>query len=243
VPGNIRSGGCRLGFPMNLEPLPAAPLQERGPGATSGAVTTLSLQLVATTEEMANAFRSRFSGLPRTTILHLRWEQLPPHDCFVTAGNSFGLMSAGIDAAVVGAFGPAIQEAVQLHIMNNFLGEQPVGSAFILPTGHARVPFLCHAPTMRVPGDISQTDNVYRATRAALLSIYHHNRASEGPIASVAMPAFGAGFGGVRPDEVARQMAVAWRLFLELPYPPSWDRVLQRERLICWDADQRRVKS
>jgi O-acetyl-ADP-ribose deacetylase (regulator of RNase III) len=46
-------------------------------------------------------------------------------------------------------------------------------------------------------------------------------RASDPTIGSVVFPAFGAGFGQVAPDEVARQMAVAWKLFLEPPYPPT----------------------
>jgi O-acetyl-ADP-ribose deacetylase (regulator of RNase III) len=203
----------------------------------------MSLKLVAMTEVMASAFRRRFQPYSTVEVVLGRWEELAPHDCFVTAGHSNGLMSAGIDAAVVNRFGPEVQDAVQLRIMNDFLGEQPVGSAFLLETGSADVPFLCHAPTMRLPGDITGTDNVYRATRAALLSIYHHNRSSDRAIGSVAFPAFGAGFGAVAPDECARQMAVAWRLFLEPPYPPTWDRALARERLIGWDDDERRVAS
>jgi O-acetyl-ADP-ribose deacetylase (regulator of RNase III) len=206
-------------------------------------VSPLALQLVATTEEMVAAFRARFRAYPDVDVVLGRWEELPPHDCFVTAGNSYGLMSAGIDAAVVRELGPEVQDAVQLRILNEYLGEQPVGTAFLLRTGSTRVPFLCHAPTMRLPGDITRTDNVYRATRAALLSIYHHNRTSESTIGSVVFPAFGAGFGGVAPDEVARQMAVAWRFFLEPPYPPNWDRAVERERLICRDGDERRVAS
>lgn len=206
-------------------------------------MNTISLRLVATTEEMEAAFRARFEPYPDVTVARGNWEELPAHDCFVTAGNSYGLMSAGTDAAVVRAFGAQLQDVVQLRIMNDFLGEQPVGTAFLLPTGSPRVPFLCHAPTMRLPGDITGSDNVYRATRAALLCVYHHNRSSEPGITSVVFPAFGAGFGGVAPDEVARQMAVAWKLFSEPPYPPNWDRALTRERLICWDVEMRRVVS
>ena len=204
-------------------------------------MTNLSLFLVGTTDAMVAAFQSSFAAWPTVRAVRGRWEDLPDHDCFVTAGNSYGLMSAGMDAAVVERFGTAIQDAVQLRIMNDFLGEQPVGSAFVIATGNAGVPFLCHAPTMRVPGDITRTDNVYRATRAALLAIYHHNRATDRVIQTVAFPAFGTGFGNVPPDEAARQMAVAWRLFLEPPYPPNWDRVLHREKLICWEGDERRV--
>jgi O-acetyl-ADP-ribose deacetylase (regulator of RNase III) len=206
--------------------------------------TEFSITIVVTNAALAEAFRSRFDPLPRATVVESKWEDLPTHDCFVTAGNSYGLMSAGIDAAVVRRLGEPIEQAVQLHILNTFLGEQPVGTAFITPTGDAWVPMLCHAPTMRVPGDISETDNVYRATRAALMCIYHHNRqAAAPPLRSVVFPAFGAGFGRVPPLEVARQMAVAWQLFLEAPYPPDWDRVIRRERVITYDGDQRRVRT
>lgn len=207
-------------------------------------MSPFSLHLVATSEDMAAAFRARFLPYPGVRVTLGRWEALPPHDCFVTAGNAYGLMSAGIDAVVVHRFGERIQEAVQLRILNAYLGEQPVGTAFLLETGHAEVPYLCHAPTMRLPGDIRGTDNVYLAARAALLCVYHHNREAEpqAGIGSVVFPAFGAGFGGVPPDEVARQMAVAWRLFCEPPYPPSWDRAVERERLICRDGDERRVR-
>ncbi|MFT3768440.1 MAG: macro domain-containing protein [Minicystis sp.] len=135
----------------------------------------IDLRLVATTDEMATAFRSRFEPFPSVSVALARWEDLPPHDCFVTAGNSYGLMSAGTDAAVVREFGPQMREAVQLRIMNEFLGEQPVGTAFLLATGGSRVPFVCHAPTMRLPGDISrnlaQRQRLPRRARSASLHL------------------------------------------------------------------------
>lgn len=197
---------------------------------------SFSITLVVTHQEFATAYAARFRRLPRASVVTARWEALPPHDCFVTAGNSYGLMSAGIDAVVVREFGESIQQAVQLHILNTYLGEQPVGTAFLLPTGNARVPLLCHAPTMRVPRDISGTDNIYRATLAALLCIHHHNRSMQRRIASVVLPSFGTGFGRVPVNEAARQMAVAWELFLEAPYPPDWDRVVRREQMIMGTA-------
>jgi O-acetyl-ADP-ribose deacetylase (regulator of RNase III) len=200
-----------------------------------------SVTFAVTSASLADAFRARFEALPRASVVESRWQDLPSHDCFVTAANAYGLMSAGIDAAVVGVLGESVQRTVQLHILNTFLGEQPIGTAFLVPTDSAWVPMLCHAPTMRVPADISETDNVYRATRAALLCIYHHNRQAAAPLQSVVFPAFGAGFGGLSADESARQMAVAWQLFLEPPYLPDWDRVVRRERIITHAGDQRRV--
>jgi O-acetyl-ADP-ribose deacetylase (regulator of RNase III) len=127
-------------------------------------------------------------------------------------------MTAGIDAAVVAHCGAPIMTAVQRRIMDDYLGEQPVGSAFILPTANALHPYLCHAPTMRIPCDISGTDRVYAATWAALLAIYAHNRAgASSPIRTVAIPAMGTGFGRVPYEESARQMATAWSHFLHPP--------------------------
>src|SRR5882724_7490224 len=129
------------------------------------------LWLVHPEEEMCEAFRDRFAGLARVRVVRGRFEDLEAHDCFVTAGNAFGLMTAGIDAAVVRRFGERLMRRVQHRIMDQFYGEQPVGTAFILPTEHAHIPFLAHAPTMHVPGSIEGTDKVYSATWAALLAI------------------------------------------------------------------------
>ncbi len=49
---------------------------------------------------MCDAFTARFSGLPDVRVVRGRFEDLPAHDCFVTARNGFGLMTAGIDAAL-----------------------------------------------------------------------------------------------------------------------------------------------
>jgi predicted kinase len=61
----------------------------------------------------------------------------------------------------------ATRKRVQHSILDQFFGEQPVGTAFVLATNHSDVPFLAHAPTMRVPGNIEGTDKVYAATWSA----------------------------------------------------------------------------
>src|SRR5262245_57337935 len=176
-----------------------------------------ALWLVHPEEQMCSAFHERFSGLPNVRIIPGRFEDLGPHDCFVTAGNAYGLMTAGIDAAVVRRFGGAFMERVQQHILDEYLGEQPIGTAFLVPTEHPDIPFVAHAPTMRVPRDISGTDKVYCAAWAALLAVFRHNAAGGQPIETVAFPALGTGFGGVPFDEAARQMAAAYRHYWEPP--------------------------
>jgi O-acetyl-ADP-ribose deacetylase (regulator of RNase III) len=194
-----------------------------------------TLWLIHPDEAMCDAFRQRFDGLPGVRVIRARFEDLGPHDCFVTAGNSFGLMTAGIDAAVVRRFGEPLMQRVQHRIMDEFFGEQPVGTAFVVPTGHPAVPFLAHAPTMRVPGSIEGTDKVYSATWAALLAIHAHNRVSEQPIELAAFPAMGTGFGGVPYSEAARQMAAGYRHFLEPPHRLDWDFVIERQKSIHYD--------
>ena len=194
--------------------------------------------LIHPDDAMCQAFRERFAGLPGVRVIRGRFEDLEPHDCFVTAGNAFGLMTAGIDAAVVHRLGDDLMRRVQHRIMDQFFGEQPIGTAFIIPTGDPCIPFLAHAPTMRVPGSIEGTDKVYCATWAAFLAIQAHNQGDDRPIEVAALPAMGTGFGGVPFGEAARQMAAAYRHFLDPPHRFDWQFVAQRHRSICYDGDR-----
>ena len=198
--------------------------------------------LVHPEEAMCAAFRNRFACLPGVRVVRGRFEDLEPHDCFVTAGNAFGLMTAGIDAAVVRLFGEQLMRRVQHRIMDQYLGEQPVGTAFVEPTGHPDYPFVAHAPTMRVPGSIEGTDKVYCATWAALVAAHAHNVGAERKIETVAFPAMGTGFGGVPFDEAARQMAAAYRHYLDPPHRLDWDFVVERQKAIFYDGDRRALK-
>ncbi|EDQ9753567.1 shikimate transporter [Salmonella enterica subsp. enterica] len=117
--------------------------------------------------------------------------------------ETFGLMDGGVDAAITAYFGSQLQERVQQNIIREYLGEQPVGTAFVIETGNSKHPWLVHAPTMRVPLIIDGTDAVYNATRAALLAIFQHNKSAgeDRKITSVALPAMGAGCGQVPPGQ------------------------------------------
>lgn len=195
-----------------------------------------NLWLIHPDEAMCQAFRTRFAGLRGVRVVRTKFQELEPHDAFVTAGNAYGMMTAGIDAAVVAVLGEQIMRRVQHRIMNDYYGEQPVGTAFVLDTRHAAIPFLVHAPTMRVPGNIAGTDKVYNATWAALLAIQAHNTTAERKIETAAFPAMGTGFGGVSFDEAARQMAVAYRYYLEPPHRIDWDTVIERHKAISYDG-------
>lgn len=200
----------------------------------------IDLWLIHPETEMCEAFRERFEGLPRVTVIQTLYEDLEPHDCFVTAANAFGIMNAGIDAAVIEFHGEQLMRRIQFRILNEYLGEQPIGTSFIEPTGNSDYPFVAHSPTMRVPGSIEGTDKVYSATWASLIAVYQHNSiAKNRPIKSVVFPAFGNGFGGVGCSEVARQMAVAYRHYLNPPPRMNWDMVAKRNREIHYDGSTR----
>jgi O-acetyl-ADP-ribose deacetylase (regulator of RNase III) len=202
----------------------------------------LEIWLVHPAASMCEAFRDQFQGLPRVRVNECSYEELPPHDCFVTAGNSFGIMTAGIDAAVIQFHGQRLMDAIQTRILDDYLGEQPVGTAFIEATGTAGYPYVAHAPTMRVPSGIDGTDRVYAATWAALVAVHRHNLDRTHPIRSLAFPAMGTGYGGVAEHEAARQMAVAYRHSLTPPDALDWDHVVERHRAISYDGDERVVK-
>lgn len=205
----------------------------------------LDLWLIHPNAEMCDAFRDRFQELPHVTVMECRFEDLPPHDCFVTAANSFGIMNAGIDAAVVNFHGYDLMKRIQHRILDLYLGEQPLGTSFIEPTGNPEYPYVAHSPTMRVPGSISGTDKVYAATWASLLAVYQHNISQQdeaAKIKTVVFPAMGAGFGCVPYREVARQMAVAWQHYLDPPHRMDWQAVVQRQRAIAYDEGQQVVR-
>ncbi|EGU4607862.1 phage tail protein [Salmonella enterica] len=194
----------------------------------------IKLILSAPVPAMAAAFEHSFQNTENVEIIPGPFETITEFDCMVSAANSFGLMDGGVDAAITAYFGPQLQERVQRHILREYLGEQPVGTAFVIETGNSQHPWLVHAPTMRVPLIIDGTDAVYNATRAALLAISQHNKSAgeDRKIKSVVFPAMGAGYGQVSPDSVARQMKLAWESFSNPPKAINWQYASARQNAV-----------
>lgn len=170
------------------------------------------LVLLAVTKEMYNAFRDRFDRWENVEVFYGRFESLEQVDCLVSPANSFGLMDGGMDQLIIDYFGKDLEARVQQHIIDNFMGEQPVGTSFTIETNHNIIPYLAHTPTMRLPRDISRTMNVFFAMKAMLNVIEKNDN-----IKTIAVPALGAGTGNVPPSEVARQMEKAYEHFMLRP--------------------------
>lgn len=179
--------------------------------------TDLRLILVSPEPLLCAAFREQFQELPRVQVVEGYFERLPEFDCLVSPANSFGLMDGGMDAAIIRFFGSALEERVQRTILDEYRGEQPVGTSVVVETGHLRHPYLAHTPTMRIPMPIARTDYPYLSMGAMLLAVDRHNRQAERPIRSVACPGLGTGVGRMPFAEAARQMALAYRNFLSPP--------------------------
>jgi O-acetyl-ADP-ribose deacetylase (regulator of RNase III) len=179
----------------------------------------LKLILVAPDRSLYEAFQEQFSYLPKVQIVNNYFEWIINFDCLVSPANSFGMMDGGMDAAIVNFFGRSLEEKVQQTILEDYLGEQPIGTSLIIETNHSKHPFLAHTPTMRVPMTIVGTDIPYIAMWAMLLAVRQHNKTSKRKIDTVVCPGLGTGIGRVPYSEAARQMALAYDRFL---YPPKF---------------------
>lgn len=190
---------------------------------------SFQLILVDPNAALCDAWREAFADLSRVEVVTGRFQSVDEFDCMVSPANSFGLMDGGVDAAIINFFGGQLMIDVQQHIINHYLGEQPIGSCFIIGTGHAQHPWLAHTPTMRIPTDIAHTDNVYMATWALLRAVHHHNLSDKLKIERVLCPGLGTGTGHVQPKEAARQMSLAYRNYLNPPKYIDWGFAQRRE--------------
>jgi O-acetyl-ADP-ribose deacetylase (regulator of RNase III) len=192
----------------------------------------LKLILVDLNPGMCRAWEAAFAHHENVTIINNYFQKVPEYDCMVSAANSYGCMDGGIDGHITAFFGQQLMDRVQAHIVSKYLGEQPIGTSFILPTHHEKHPFLAHTPTMRIPEIIAHTDYVYHAMRAMLLAVREHNLSSEKKINTIACPGLGALTGAVPLNKVARQMERAYASIIEPLTDLSWDTILKYRRTI-----------
>ena len=157
----------------------------------------------------AEALRAAFADLASVTVVHgdiLRGRA----DAIVSPANSFGNMDGGVDLAYARFFPAGLEERLQAVIEDQYDGELPVGQATIVPTLHEAIPLMISAPTMRMPGNIARTVNVYVAFRAALLALERHRREAGLDVVTMLSPAMGTGVGAMPVERAARQMRTAY---------------------------------
>ena len=198
----------------------------------------IKLIIVDPIAELCTELEERFVGIDSVVIKNDRFENIAEFDCMVSAGNSFGLMDGGVDLAIINYFGIDLMDRVQDYILREFRGEQPVGTSFIIETGHPQHSFLAHTPTMRVPMAISQTDNIYRAMYSMLLAVWHHNRKKEQQIRTIACPGLGTMTGQMPFDRAAKHMALAYKNFINPFDRMNWAYAITRQNAIASGGDK-----
>jgi O-acetyl-ADP-ribose deacetylase (regulator of RNase III) len=199
-------------------------------------------------EELYNEFVKAFDGFPEVECHHGRFEDVN-FDCVVSAANGFGLMDGGVDQCITDLFGINMMHRVQNRIIQEFAGEQPVGTSIIVrgndntvyQDSYADLPpmphkYVAHTPTMRIPQSVTGSDNAYRAMKAALLAVKAHNRMvdlglskDDTRINCLVTPGLATLTGRIPYDKAARQMALAVYHVMNPPKVINWYYAGQRD--------------
>lgn len=136
-------------------------------------------------------------------------------DCVVSPANSYGLMDGGYDLAITDWFGKQLMKRVQEYIIDNYYGEQPVASSFIIDTNVNGIK-LIHTPTMRIPSIIRDEMVIYHSMRSTLITALDNN------VKCIVIPAFGGGCGMVHPAILAKMMYMGYEQIMNPPKKISW---------------------
>lgn len=184
-------------------------------------MSNFKLKLVDINPLLCKEFELAFKELPNVEVICSDF-RLVEFDCMVSAANSFGLMDGGVDKAIIEYFGVQLQQRIQDRIIQDYKGEQPVGTSFIIPASYYQ--YVVHTPTMRVPLDINNTDNIYLAMKAMLEAVERFNlKALEGSeIDVVACPGLGTLCEKVPFNIAAKQMYLAYKNFTNPPSAIDW---------------------
>ena len=137
-------------------------------------------------------------------------------ECIVSPANSFGLMDGGYDLAITNYFGSSLMKEVQKYIIENYNGEQPVGTAFIIDIPNKKQK-LIHTPTMRTPSAIRDPMVVYFAMRETLRIAKKNN------VESIVIPAFGGSCGELDYNIIAKMMKIAFDEYDNVPENITWE--------------------
>ena len=205
----------------------------------------------AINEELHAEFVKAFEGFPDVEVVFQRFEDTE-FDCVVSAANSFGLMDGGVDQCITDLFGIQMMHRVQNRIIQEFAGEQPVGTSIIVrgnENPEENNKYVAHTPTMRVPKDVMGSEDPYNAMKSALLAVKAHNRKidlsggqsyvqnedgskflfGDSRINSLVTPGLATLCGRVPYDKAAKQMALATYNVMNPPKMINWYYASERD--------------
>lgn len=108
--------------------------------------------------QVCKALSTEFDDFDDITVETSLLEELKPHDCLVTAGNSYGIMNGGIDLCVREMIGLQFQDILQWFIVEKYNGILPVGCNIVINCDTIKFSKVIYAPTMVKPSLITPND-------------------------------------------------------------------------------------
>lgn len=158
--------------------------------------------LYDTDKRMCEAWSEEFKDYPEIKIKNIGFEELES-DYVVTAGNSYGWMTGGIDLAIREHYGVRIQDDIQAEIIRGG-GKLPIGDLIIVDTHDKTKPHLVYAPTMEIPGPAFEINIFYVFS---IIMHFYYNCISGKTLACCGL---GTLTGGLTPKQSARHMRLAY---------------------------------
>ncbi|MFH1024017.1 MAG: macro domain-containing protein [Planctomycetota bacterium] len=122
-------------------------------------------------------------------------------DAIVNPANSHGVMGGGVAGGIRRKGGQAIEDDAMAA------APIPIGATVATTAGKLPAKAVIHAPTMMNPAERTNTENIRKATLAALAE------ADRRGFSTIAFPGMGTGVGRVNPDDAATVMVAAIRSF------------------------------
>ncbi len=122
-------------------------------------------------------------------------------EAIVNPANSYITMGGGLAGAIRRAGGDVIRKEAQKHV------PVPIGKAVVTVGGNLPCRFVIHAPTMELPAQRTNIENVRKAVNAALACAEEHG------IREIAISGLGTGVGGVDYGEAAKTIIEAIKNF------------------------------
>ncbi len=200
--------------------------------------------------EMFLEWEAQFADCPEVDVVMDDFSHFMSNhkiQCVVSPANSYGFMNGGYDKAITDYFGTELMDAVQQYIIENFFGEQPVATSFIIdiPGKTESEPgYISNAERDTSPGNtpaISSDSAVIPQNTQKLIHtptmrtpskirepevIYQCMRttlmtAIRNNIESLVIPAFGGATGQVPYRTIAKLMKLGYRQIMEQYQPDS----------------------
>lgn len=173
----------------------------------------MKLVLFDINKELCDAWKKYFNNCDDVEIKNCSFEELTDINYMVTAGNSYGWMTGGIDLAVRNYFGIELQDRIQECIIYHYNGMLPIGDFIIADTNRKNIKNIIYAPTMRIPSRIYPIDVYYVFYN--ILECFIYEKAGSDDTLTLACCGLGTLTGRISPEECAKAMKDVYNLFKE----------------------------